>query len=79
MYFIIDANSLLTSSDQQKFLNLMGHDLVKQQFSLDSYCHLDVVKPSNNFVEFFQYIGPKTAAIKQLHPDDLKGIVELVR
>lgn len=79
LHFVIDTKSLLITTDLPTFANLMDHDFVKLQFSLDSYCNLDVSKPTNNLVEFFQYIGPKTAAIKQLNPYDLKGIVELVR
>lgn len=77
LYFIIDVNSVFTSPNLNEFFNLMNHNYTFENFSLDSYCHFNTQIPVNNFVDFFQYIGPKTAAIKKLGTFGLKGIVEL--
>lgn len=51
----------------------MKHNLLKQN-NVDWWPTLPA---QNDFVTFFQYLGEKTAAAKQLQPKDLKGILRV--
>lgn len=53
-----------------------SHDQIKDATEIDFYVTLDV--PGNNdFSQFFQYVGEKTATLKNLEPKDKRGIVEV--
>lgn len=53
------------------------HHYAKSQYEVDFY--LSMMMPGcNDFGLFFQYVGPKTAAAKQLHPKDARGVIEVV-
>ena len=58
----------------QYFHNM--HQQVKDDWKVDWYPTIDGVG-QNNFVNFFQYVGVKTAAIKSIQADTPKGILRL--
>ena len=66
------------SHDQLKLMIALqtSHDKIKDATEIDFYVTLDT--PDNNdFSQFFQYVGEKTAIIKNLEPKDKRGIVEV--
>lgn len=50
------------------------HPTLKTENRMDYYVTLP---GHNDFARFFQYVGPKTAAVKRLLPMDLRGVVEV--
>lgn len=66
-------------SHQQLVLMLQlhsNHDAIKQATEIDFYVTLDT-PGANDFSTFFQYVGEKTAAAKNLQPKDKRGVVEV--
>ncbi|WP_155774277.1 DUF6932 family protein [Burkholderia pseudomultivorans] len=63
----------------QKAFNLSGqHDSIKARYEVDFY--LSIEQPgANDFSQFFQYVGDKTAAIKHLQAKDKRGIIEVTQ
>lgn len=54
------------------------HGYAKSQYEVDFY--LSYKMPGcNDFGAFFQYVGPKTASVKQLDPREKRGIIEVVQ
>lgn len=52
-----------------------GHLRIWREYRLDFYVTIEGL--GNDFSAFFQYVGPKAAAIKHLMPRDPRGIVRL--
>ena len=48
-----------------------------ERLKLDNVDWWPTLPAQNDFVSFFQYVGQKTAASKQLQPTDLKGILKV--
>lgn len=68
---LIDANSL-------PLIRLGGaHDTIHQGYGVDFYCTIRV-PGYNDFSVFFQYVGPKSATAKNLHPRELRGVVRVM-
>ena len=54
------------------------HNRIKAEYGVDFY--ISVQLPGHNdFVCFFQYVGPKTAASKGLNERDRRGVIEVVQ
>ena len=51
-----------------------NHNRLKQDYRVDFY---PTVKGDNDFTLFFQYVGEKTAATKQIRPHDKKGVLRI--
>lgn len=69
----------LTTSTFRAALRLQGqHDNFKERLEIDFYVSLDI-PGAEDFSEYFQYVGEKTAAIKHLAPKDKRGIVEVAQ
>lgn len=67
------------SVDQQKkaiIVFCLHHNSYKQDYNVDFY---PTLPSQNDFTLFFQYVGEKTAATKQLSANDLKGILKVER
>jgi hypothetical protein len=52
------------------------HDFIKQATDVDFYVTM-VTPGQNDFSLFFQYVGEKTAVLKNLKPKDKRGVVEV--
>lgn len=52
------------------------HNDIKATYEVDFYVSLGL-PGANDFSEFFQYVGEKTAAVKHLHSKDKRGIIEV--
>lgn len=52
------------------------HFEIKEHTKVDFYVTLDY-PGQNDFSQFFQYVGEKTAAMKGLHEKDKRGLVEV--
>lgn len=63
------AERLAAVGDKEAYLR------IKRDYRLDFYVTIEGL--GNDFSAFFQYVGPKTAAVKHLKPRDLRGIVRL--
>lgn len=67
----------LTHSQLVLMIDLQSsHFEIKEQTEVDFYVTLDV-PGKNDFSEFFQYVGEKTAIAKNLQPKDKRGVVEV--
>lgn len=51
-------------------------DRLKEQYKVDFY---PSIKGQNDFVGFFQYVGPKTGLTKGIDEKTLRGVVEVVQ
>lgn len=69
--------SLLTSASpiMQNLGDNAGHARVKNMYLVDFYFSLEGL--GNDFSSFFQYVGDKTGALKQLPSTELKGILRI--
>lgn len=54
------------------------HDRIMAEYRLDFYLTLEGTG-LRDLREFFQYVGPKTAAMKGLQPKDRRGVVRMVQ
>jgi len=54
----------------------LSRDTIHRDYKLDLYLTLRV-PGHNDFSVFFQYVGPKTAAAKNLLPEDLRGVIKV--
>lgn len=52
------------------------HLRIKKEYGADFYVTFDLAGQPN-FYDFFQYVGPKSAAKKGLHEKDRRGIIEV--
>lgn len=57
--------------------NLVEHDRIKKNYRVDFYLSIELAG-YNDFREFFQYVGEKTANAKGLNARDKRGIVKLL-
>lgn len=53
-----------------------AHHRILQAYGVDFYVTIEEL--GNDFSSFFQYVGPKAAALKNLLPRDLRGIVRML-
>lgn len=53
------------------------HDSIKSSQYLDFYVTL--LNIGSDFVDFFQYVGEKTANAKNIHKKDRRGVIEVAR
>ena len=70
------------AADDQKWRGLMFMNQNQQQFLHKYNVHFWInfdTPQSSDFSEFFQYIGIKTAKMKNLNPKHLKGILRIVQ
>jgi hypothetical protein len=72
----------LPAEDQLRALQYFQamHSKVKADWNVDWYptiASLPGIPPANNFIDFFQYAGVKTAAIKGIPAHTPKGILKL--
>jgi len=75
----IEATIILTdglSPDEATFwpmFMMSDHEMLKERFRVDVY---PTLLGGNDFSKFFQYVGPKTAEAKGLHPKDKRGALQ---
>jgi hypothetical protein len=55
----------------------MEHSRLKAMYRVDFYITFEYAG-YNDFRQFFQYVGEKTANVKGLNPQDKRGIVKLI-
>lgn len=72
----IDPSQLSQQQLMLAFQLQSSHDAIKQATEIDFYVTLDT-PGANDFSQFFQYVGEKTAAAKNLQPKDKRGVVEV--
>lgn len=75
---IVSLNGLEPSKFVTAILLQARHDEIKELHEVDFYVSLDA-PGANDFSQFFQYVGEKTAAVKHLEPKDKRGIVEVMQ
>lgn len=72
----IDPSTLTADQVLIVFKLQTSHQQIKQTTNVDFYVTLD--QPgANDFTQFFQYVGDKTAAAKGLLGKDKRGLVEV--
>lgn len=70
--------AFIQSSAFQKAISLMNrHDDIVQRYRVDYYVSFGLPK-HNDFREFFQYVGEKSAQIKGINAKDKRGIVKVM-
>jgi len=77
----IEATVYLPCYPVDRFQNVMGlfaqHDYYKQQNLVDFYPSIQM-PGQNDFVQFFQYVGPTTASVKGLDEKAGRGVLEVI-
>lgn len=77
-----DVEATLYTPVHPDFLDLLAlgtrneHDRIRASYRLDFYL-TPLVIGYHDFGDFFQYVGPKTAAAKGLHEKDKRGVIQV--
>lgn len=77
LYVAVTAESLSQYAHVFQLGGQSFHQHAKTLYEVDFYLSLQM-PGCNDFGLFFQYVGPKTASIKQLQPKDVRGVIEVV-
>lgn len=77
----IEATVYLPAAPPDRFMAVMGLFALHEQYKLsnrvDFFPSIQMPK-QNDFVKFFQYVGPKTASAKGLDERAGRGVVEVI-
>jgi hypothetical protein len=78
----IEATVYLPAMPPDRFAAVMGlyamHDQHKIDYKVDFYPSIQM-PGQNDFVKFFQYVGPKTASAKGIDERAARGVVEVIQ